>query len=157
MSTIPRGAIIPLYRMTKKISKYESDKTRGDTDVVANRSILLKVNPDSPNVHIVGIKGLRYFGDLFCIRFALIPRPIAWEPVRIDVSVPRSSGIFVRGNKVGVDFTPRAASFFVAADNGLGKALAIGFGPCGLGDECRRVDRVDERVCGSDKSWEQKD
>jgi hypothetical protein len=135
----------------------ESDKIRGDTDVVADLSILLKVDPDSPNVHTVGIKGRRYLGDLFRIRFALIPRPIAWEPVRIDVGVSRSSGIVVRGNKVGVDCTPRVTSFVVAADDGLGKALAFGFGPCGLGDECRRVDRVDERVCGSDKSREQKD
>jgi hypothetical protein len=106
---------------------------------------------------MVGIKGRRYFGDLGRIRLAVIPRPIAWEPVRVDVGVPRSSGIVVRRNKVGVDCTSRAASFEIAADNGLGKALAFGFGPGGHRDECRGVDRVEERVCGSDKSRKQED
>ena len=82
-----------------------------DSNIVANGSILLEVNPDPPNVHFMGIESRSNLQDLCCIWLAIVPHPVAWEPVHVDVGVPRSTGVVLGRNKVWVDLADYTARF----------------------------------------------
>jgi len=75
-----------------------------------------------------------------------MPRSIAREPVRVDVGVPRCSGILVCSDKVRVYLAAETASFLIAPDDSLREALTVSFNVGGRGDELGGVDGGDESV-----------
>ena len=93
---------------------------------VITHGVLLKVNPDRPNIHRMSAESRPELRDLRRIALARIPGSIAREPVRVDVRDPRRPRVVVRRHEVRVDLAPDAARFLEPADDRLGEALAVG-------------------------------
>ena len=126
------------------------------THIIAH-GVLLKVNPDRPNIHRMRAESRPELRDLRRIALARIPGAIAREPVRVDVRDPRRARVVVRRHEVRVDLAPDAACLLEPADDCFGEALAQRFGVCRGGDERGGVDCGHECVGGGCKEREERE